>query len=387
MTTALLATLLLASTPARYLSAEGDDAADGCSPETAWRTVGRLNEGLPAGGRACLRAGDVFYGTVEVKGGPAPDHPTVVTSYGEGAKPVVSNTKNLKRDPKLWTLFGTGTNGDWRFDLRNDDNYDGVKGPETNTGFLIVDGVVRPWKKYGYFDINADWDFADDDDGILHVHLERNPAEAAQDIRAAVNRHGIVLASNLVVSNIAVRAVGGHGMCGHHVAHVRISDCDFENIGGAELKGFMPGERMRYGNGVEFWKSASDAIVERCTFSNVYDVAFTMQGDHPETGWSDVHFRSNVVRSCSQAFEIWVMKAAGGIGFRRCSFTHNTVSDTGGGWGELTRPNRRCATPLLIYNTESDTFDIEVRDNDFGTPKHGLIHTIDGTVPEGYRIK
>ena len=34
MTTALLATLLLASTPARYLSAEGDDAADGCSPET-----------------------------------------------------------------------------------------------------------------------------------------------------------------------------------------------------------------------------------------------------------------------------------------------------------------------------------------------------------------
>jgi hypothetical protein len=63
------------------------------------------------------------------------------------------------------------------------------------------------------------------------------------------------------------------------------------------------------------------------------------------------------------------------------------VSDTGGGWGELTRPNRRCATPLLIYNTESDTFDIEVRDNDFGTPKHGLIHTIDGTVPEGYRIK
>ncbi len=64
MTTALLATLLLASTPARYLSAEGDDAADGCSPETAWRTVGRLNEGLPAGGRACLRAGDVFYGTV-----------------------------------------------------------------------------------------------------------------------------------------------------------------------------------------------------------------------------------------------------------------------------------------------------------------------------------
>ena len=53
----------------RYLAANGDDANDGNTPATAWRTVERLNAGLPAGGIALLRSGDVFYGTIRVKGG------------------------------------------------------------------------------------------------------------------------------------------------------------------------------------------------------------------------------------------------------------------------------------------------------------------------------
>ena len=86
----------------RYLAANGDDGNDGKSPETAWRSVARLNAGLPAGGTARLRRGDVFYGTVEVKGGIDRDHRTTVTSFGEGPKPVISCTKNLRDDPGIW---------------------------------------------------------------------------------------------------------------------------------------------------------------------------------------------------------------------------------------------------------------------------------------------
>ena len=54
----------------RYVAANGDDGNDGKSPETAWHSLARLNAGLPAGGTARLRRGDVFYGTLEVMGDP-----------------------------------------------------------------------------------------------------------------------------------------------------------------------------------------------------------------------------------------------------------------------------------------------------------------------------
>jgi glycerophosphoryl diester phosphodiesterase len=54
----------------RYFSNEGDDAADGLTPATAWRTLEKLDKDLPAGGEARLRRGDVFYGKANLKPGP-----------------------------------------------------------------------------------------------------------------------------------------------------------------------------------------------------------------------------------------------------------------------------------------------------------------------------
>ena len=78
------------------------------------------------------------------------------------------------------------------------------------------------------------------------------------------------LHSHTVVSDLAVRAVGAHGMFAGWSAtptiDIRISDCVFENIGGSELVNFSPEIRVRYGNGVEFGSNCADAIVERCEF-------------------------------------------------------------------------------------------------------------------------
>ena len=90
--------LSVAGGEVRYLAANGDDAKDGTTPETAWRTVRRLNSGLPGGGTARLRCGDVFYGMIQVKGGTDSAHRTTVTSFGDGPKPVISCIKNLRDD-------------------------------------------------------------------------------------------------------------------------------------------------------------------------------------------------------------------------------------------------------------------------------------------------
>lgn len=378
----------------RYLAANGDDARDGKTPETAWRTLSRLNDGLPSGGTALLRCGDVFFGQLAVSGGIDKDRRTVITSYGIGSKPVISGTKNLRDDPGIWHVHFTPDHNRWSMDLTDPANYTGLDSDNANPGFLLVDGEVKPWKRYSRYDVNEQWDFAGED-GRLYLHSTNNPALLSHDIRVAVEVRCVQLRSHTVVSNIAVRATGGHGMLAGWsetlTTDIRIVDCEFENIGGSELVGFEKTHddlRVRYGNGVEFGSNCSDAIVERCEFSGIYDVAFTMQGFPTTTSWSDIHMRNCIVRDSSQAFEVWCNGAAPGIGFVRCSFTDNRTVNVGGGWGALVRPNRHTATPLLVYAMETDTVDIDVSGNTFENAPRGIVHKRGGIdkMPSGYRI-
>ncbi len=373
----------------RYLAANGDDAKDGKTPENAWRTIARLNAGLPSGATAFLRCGDVFYGNIKVKGGTDSDHRTTITSFGDGPKPVISCIKILRDDLGMWRAESTVYN-QWSMDLANPSNHTGLASADSNPGFLLVDGVVKPWKRFSRHDVNAQWDFAGED-GRLYVYSTNNPALLSHDIRVAVNVHGLKLSSHMAVSNIAVRATGAHGMYAGWsktpTFDMRISDCAFENIGGSELPNHGK-IRVRYGNGVEFGSNCADAIVERCEFKGIYDVAFTMQGVPSATGWNDIHMRDCLVTDSTQAFEIWCKDAPPGVGFKRCSFTGNRTVNVGGGWGALTRPNRQTATPLLIYFMETDTVDITVTGNTFENMSRGLIFKLGGIekIPPGYRI-
>ena len=388
------AALMLVSTvhggDVRYLAANGDDANDGMSPETAWRTPERLNKGLPPGGTALLRCGDVFYGTINVKGGLGRDRHTVITSFGSGARPTISGLKILRDDPSIWKANKlSAIYNMWYVDISDPSNFTGVATAEANPGFLIVDGELKPWKRFSRYDVNSQWDFAGED-GRLYVHSTNNPALLAHDIRVAMRVTGVRLFSHMTVSNIAVRSTGAHGMYAGWSStpsiDILVSDCSFENIGGSELPGHEP--RVRYGNGVEFGSNCSDAIVERCEFKGIYDVAFTMQGMPTTIGWSDIHMRDCIVTDSTQAFEIWCKDAKPGVGFARCSFTGNRVVNVGGGWGAVVRPNRQTATPLLVYTTDTDTVDIVVTKNVFENAPRGLIFKSGGidTLPAGYRI-
>ena len=373
----------------RYLANEGNDSNDGKTPSTAWRTISKLNRDLPGGAMALLRSGDVFYGTIEVKGGLNERCRTVISSYGEGPKPVISGTKNLRCDPAIWKTNAERYNY-WCLDLTNRFNFSGLDSNDANPGFLVVDGVVKAWKHFCRQDINKQWDFSGED-GKLYVYSTNNPALLAKDIRVAVNSHGMLLDSHTFVRNVTIRSLGGHGICAGWEKtakeDIHIRDCRFENIGGSELLSFK-GMRVRYGNGVEFGSNCFDGTVENCFFTGIYDVAFTMQGVPSVTGWKDIHMRNCHIENSSQAFEIWCQRAKPGMGFSRCSFTGNRVVNVGGGWGAQTRPNRIVATPLLVYKMETDTVDVAVSGNRFENMPNGLLFVLNGndSLSKGYRI-
>jgi parallel beta-helix repeat protein len=79
-----------------FSSSAGDDnrsSAQAQNPSTPWRTVAKANSimnGVPAGGAILFKRGDVFEGGLNVtKGG------VIVSSYGTGAKPVITGFATL----------------------------------------------------------------------------------------------------------------------------------------------------------------------------------------------------------------------------------------------------------------------------------------------------
>jgi len=397
----MLALVGLAATAAfsgevRYVANGGNDAADGKTPATAWQSLKKLSADLPAGGTGLLKCGDTFFGEIKVKGGPDVAHSTVITSYGKGAKPVLTFSKVLKNDPKIWQT-GTGTvplYGIWWCDLTNPTNYVGVDTTDINPGTLLVDGQLQPWRKFCWHDINKQWDFSAQGK-YLFVYSTNNPALVSKEIQVSLNEGVVDFVSNFVISNVTCRMIGSCAMCGGWngkslVSHVRVTDCDFEHIGGSALAGFEKGEfarKVRFGNGVEFGNNVQDAIVERCRFDGIYDTAFTMQG-YPTKSWKDVHVRNCYFTNCAQAYELWCRGAPKGVGYERCTFQNNRCYNVGGGWGAETRPNRCVATPLLMYFMDTDTMDVDISGNVFEKNPNGVIYKLGGLdkLPKGYRV-
>ena len=83
-----------------YVSGDGDDANDGRTPETAWRTNARVSAAeLAPGDGVRFRRGDIFRGTVKTKPG------VTYCAYGVGEKPKLYGWDHSLADPTLWTLY------------------------------------------------------------------------------------------------------------------------------------------------------------------------------------------------------------------------------------------------------------------------------------------
>ncbi len=370
----------------RYFSNDGDDAADGLTPKTAWRTLEKLGKDLPAGAEARLRRGDVFYGMADLKPGLSAERPTVLTAYGEGAKPEICAFKIAKPDPSVWTP--TGTNNLWRIDLGDDSKFDGNHMTRSgNVGFLKVDGRLFGRKFFAKLKNRPSrpWDFIDDRRSLT-VFSTVNPALAAKDIRIAPCMGTLPFRDHIVVSNIIVRGTGAHGANGSGV-DIHFFDCEFREIGGSHLWGHGAGV-SRYGNGVECWGGCRDMEVRRCVFADVYDVGFTLQGRQAPFSWENIHVSDCVFIRCSQCYELWLNKCRPEIGMKNCSFMRNRCVDTARGWAYDVRPDKANAAPLLMYTMATDTCDILVKDNVFINSRGFLIYKSGGLaeLPETYRV-
>ena len=77
---------------AYYIDAvDGNDANDGKTPQTAWKTLTKLNSiTVNAGNKLLFRTGQTWQGQLEIKNNGTAENPIVIGKYGEGNNPVIS---------------------------------------------------------------------------------------------------------------------------------------------------------------------------------------------------------------------------------------------------------------------------------------------------------
>ena len=367
-----------------FVSNNGNDLEDGKTPETAWKTIQKVNASVESGDEIRFRCGDIFYGTVIAKCGISFEQRTLYTSYGEGNRPLISNYSVATAN--AWEVFAENI---YKIDMNNTQNYTGnIFNANANAGFIKVSGRIF-YNRCAKIDLlKSQWDFCCDcKNGFIYVYSEKNPAELSDDIRIACSSSGVGIDANVALVGLEICGTGGHGI-GGITQGAYIADCYVHEIGGSELLNYSV-PNVRFGNCIELWAGSADVTVEHCKFADVYDVAITMQGNNPNRDWANMYFVNNEFWDCTQCLEIWSDGDDKSIGFVNCKFENNVCINTGDSWGYQARPNKLSSVPLLIYQLHTDKCDISVRNNIFAGLKVALIFKLGGAsaMPKGYVIE
>ena len=197
---------------------------------------------------------------------------------------------------------------------------------------------------------------------------EKNPVELFDEIEAARLGHIVRMSKYVTLENIAGGFGASHGVAGIQSKGCTIRGCDFFWIGGGDHSAGYKNP-TRFGNGVEFWSTGEDHLVENCRFRQIYDVAMSIQGPE-KTVYRNIVWRGNTVSKCEQSFELWLTHPESEI--VNNVFEHNRCYDAGFGWSHEQRPNKN-GTHLLGYDLQSKTIDFKIHGNIFCGGRNALI--------------
>ncbi|MBM3890708.1 MAG: hypothetical protein FJ388_16475, partial [Verrucomicrobia bacterium] len=234
-----------------------------------------------------------------------------------------------------------------------------------DVGNIIFDhGKTVGVKKWKPGDLKQQGDYwYDGANWQVKLYSEKNPAEFHKSIELALRRHNVDQGgkSHIVYENLAVSCGAAHGFGGGSTRGIIIRDCDISWIGGGHQFTTPQGRPVRFGNGIEFWSSARDCLVEGCRLWEIYDAALTNQGSGTNQQ-VNITYRDNVIWNSEYSFEYWNRGPASVT--RNIRFEHNTCVNAGFGWGHAQRPDRN-GRHLMFYHNPAQTSEFHVRDNIF----------------------
>ncbi|MDR2920623.1 MAG: T9SS type A sorting domain-containing protein [Tannerella sp.] len=355
-------------------SQNGSDAASGLSESLAWQSLTKVNKAdLKPGDIVKFARGGLWRGSLKAKSGTA-DAPITYTCYGP---------ENLPK-PRLYGSLSLNSLADWEKMETNlwrtiQPVTEAKSGTLSDVGNLIFDGKssgVKCWSKEQFKTTGCFW--FDPETRYVWLYSVNNPAGKFNEIEAALRGAHVVNlanASNVVISDFDVRYGAAHGICGSNTSFTTIRDCDISWIGGGHQKNQANGDPVRFGNGIEFWDTAHDILVEGCRIWEIYDAGVTNQGS-AKNEQRNITYRNNTIWNCEYSFEYWNGPAESVTD--NIVFTQNMCYNAGSGWGHAQRPDPN-GRHVMFWNNTAKITNVVVTDNVFAYASESLMWSSSAT--------
>ena len=357
--TALLMALSMSCLAAVYHldSAKGNDANDGLTPETAWQTLQNIaTANIQPGDSVLFKRGGLWRGHFTLRNG-EPGKPVLFSNYGEGPLPIIQDSLAMDNESD-WDMISEEK---WSTRNKMFSGYD----IDVDVGNIIINhgDVPCPRKRWNMKELKEDLEyFYDREAHCVVMRSPVNPALRFDSIELALH-HGLVVSHNnahdAIVDGLAVRYGACHGFGGSGAKNITIRNCDIYFIGGGVQQFKDDGTPVRLGNGVEFWNSADNCLVENNRIWEIYDTGLTAQGRTGEL--TNLTFRNNLVWNTEYSFEYWNGETGRTANIL---FENNTCIDSGRSWGHGHRPDP-FGTIVAFYPNLAPTENFIIRNNIF----------------------
>ena len=368
-----------------YVSENGNDNNDGLSPQTAWKSLKKVDTHSFSEGDAVLfKRGDTFRAdkvTLTLQSG------VTYSAYGSGDKPVFIGSSDASYS-YLWEATDvanvyryTGDVYDCGCIYINGGKYWGVHvknngGTSFDSG-LVSNGLDQPYysggKPYnGYSSLENNLEFTNYDNSLYLYSEDGNPGEIFDSIELCNGIHGVDGSnlSNVVFDNIKLVGYGIHGISIYNIKNVTVQNCIF---------GWIGGSGTRLGNAVQNWKNADGFVIDNCWSYQIYDCCYTTQyaaKTNDDVYIKNVEFKNNLSEYSNTGHEIWNNQGSDNtrIFYDNVKVHDNYVRNSGYGWSHQ-RPSKDANFYYGAFETPGHNWnDFKVYDNKFFICyKYGLL--------------
>ena len=347
--TAFMAFIVTTVTGTNYYvdATNGNDSNNGTSPATAWQTLSKVSGfSVSAGDSILFKRGEMWRGDLDINNSGTNSSPIVYGAYGSGDKPLFCQSVNLNSTDD-WTSLGSNrwacSNGSFASDV----------------GFMLfgeerADNVGLKCTSQGEVDADKEFWYDGSNDRVV-VYSTRNPASEYSSIEISkttdVYDHfiGIWGISYLHIENLEIKYWNSHAMAFTNTTGIEVKNCDISYGGGASRGS------DRYGNGIEFWLSATNCVVEGCRVGQCYDTGITPQAGGNQCTVNNVVFRNNILWGNDLAgFELGYYNNSASLS--DIHVENNVFIGNGHGWSHRQRPDTHVGWDVSTWSGYTGTF-------------------------------
>ncbi len=339
-----------------YVSDNGNDANDGLTPESAWKTFGNADAGaqiLVEGDKVLFERGGLYRGSLQLVSG------VTYSAYGEGEKPRLYGSLKNYASPDLWEA--DSRDFIWKLNV----------GAMRDIGNIVFDhDYLEKWAmKRLTPELKENFDFYHDrENGILYLYFDKgNPGAVYDDIQVCSDDHvlwGKTHMHDIRIENLCVKYTGGHGISFWNGAkNITVRNCEIGCIGGSMLD---CGVQVRYGNGFEVVDNCDNIVVEDNYVYHCYDAGITHQSSYPPgCKQRNIAFRRNRIEYCNYNIEYYVSCENGII--EDTVYEDNILRYAGYGFGSVNRigSNTSVLSHICCYTRNMPCRNFIIRNNIF----------------------